>query len=63
MRVRVGENIYQLECSANSCELDNKQIELGDTLVIRVENKWAYISTGSGSGAKEQKFRIVTDDD
>jgi hypothetical protein len=63
LRVRVGENIYQLECSANSCELDKKQIELGDTLVIRVENKWAYLSSGSGSGAKEQKFRIVTDDD
>jgi hypothetical protein len=59
LRVRVGETIYQLEGSAKPCELDKKPVELGDTLAIRVEKKWAYLSSGSGSGAKEQKFRIL----
>jgi hypothetical protein len=59
LRVRVGEKFYQLECSDKPCELNKKPIELGDTLMIRVEKKWAYVSSGTQSGGKEQKFRIL----
>jgi hypothetical protein len=62
LRVQVGEETYQLKCSDNPCKLAKKPIELGDSFVIRVEEKWAYLSSGSASGVNEQKFRIVTDD-
>ncbi|MGA3373795.1 MAG: hypothetical protein ABSC48_18780 [Terracidiphilus sp.] len=64
-RVQAGAKIYQLECSAKPCEVEGKQIELGDTLAIRVEKKWAYVTSGPESGAKEQKLRILseTEDD
>jgi hypothetical protein len=61
LRVRAGENIYVLECSAKPCEVDNKPIELGDTLVIRAEKKSAYVSSGPESSGKEQKFRILSE--
>jgi len=61
LRVRAGENIYQLECSAKPCEIDKKPIELGDLLVVRAEKKWAYVSSGSASGGKGQKFRILSE--
>jgi hypothetical protein len=65
LRVQAGDKIYQLECSVKPCEVDKKEIELGDTLVIRAEKKWAYVSSGAESGGKEQKFRILseTEDD
>ena len=65
LRVQAGEKIYQLQCSAKLCEVDKKEIELGDTIVIRVEKKWAYVSLVTGSGGKEQKLRILgeMDDD
>jgi hypothetical protein len=65
LRVRAGENIYVLECSVKPCEVDKKQIELGDTLVVRAEKKWAYVSSYPDSGVKEQRFRILseTEDD
>ncbi|MFY9855056.1 MAG: hypothetical protein WAK26_14390 [Terracidiphilus sp.] len=59
LRVKAGGSIYQLECSRKPCEVDKKEIGLGDTLVIRAEKKWAYVSTGDGSGRKEQKLRIL----
>ncbi|MGA3370626.1 MAG: hypothetical protein ABSC48_02575 [Terracidiphilus sp.] len=62
LRVQVGEKTYQLECSDKPCELDKKPIELGDSFMVRVQGKWAYLSSGSGSGVPEQKFRIGTDD-
>jgi hypothetical protein len=61
LRVQSGKNIYQLECSAKPCEVDKKQIELGDALVIRAEKKWAYVSFGTDSGVKEQKLRILSE--
>jgi hypothetical protein len=65
LRIQAGEKIYQLECSVKPCEVDKNPIELGDTLVIRVEKKWAYLSSGPESAAKEQKLRILseTEDD
>jgi hypothetical protein len=59
LRIQSGKNIYQLECSAKPCEVDKKAIELGDTLVIRTEKKWAYVSFGTNSDGKEQKLRIL----
>lgn len=61
LRVRAGEKIYQLECSAKPCEVDKKEIGLGDTLVIRAEKKWAYVSLGANGGGKEQKLRILSE--
>jgi hypothetical protein len=65
LRVKADKTIYLLECSAKPCEVDKKKIALGDTLVIRAEKKWAYVSFGTGSGGKEQKLRILseTEDD
>jgi hypothetical protein len=65
LRIQSGQKIYQLECSTKPCEVDKNPIELGDTLVIRVEKKWAYLSSGPDSAAKEQKLRILseTEDD
>jgi len=53
--------MFQLECSRKPCEIDQKQIELGDTLTLRTEKKWAYVSFGQGSGTKEQKLRILSE--
>lgn len=61
LRVRAGESIYVLECSTKPCEADKKPIELGDTLRIRAEKKWAFISTEANSGGKEAKFRILNE--
>jgi hypothetical protein len=65
LRVKAGGSIYQLECSRKPCEVDKKEIGLGDTLVIRAEKKWAYVSSDAGSGGKELKLRILseTEDD
>ena len=59
LRVQAGDKIYQLECSVKPCEVDKKEIGLGDMIVFRAEKKWLYVSPGPGSGAKEQKFRIL----
>lgn len=56
LHVQAGKTSYSLECSVKPCEIDKKQIELGDTLMIRTEKHWAYVSFGAG---KEQKLRIV----
>ncbi|MGA3009718.1 MAG: hypothetical protein ABSD72_05595 [Terracidiphilus sp.] len=61
LRVKAGGSIYQLECSRKPCEVDKKEIGLGDTLVIRAEKKWAYVSWGAGSGGKEEKLRILSE--
>jgi len=65
LRVVSGGKIYQLECSTKPCEVDKKNLELGDTIVIRTEKKSAYLSSAAGNGAKEQKFKILgeTDDE
>lgn len=57
LRVRAGDTIYQLECSTKPCEIDKTPIGLGDTLVVRAEKKWAYVS--SASGGKELKLKIL----
>lgn len=59
LRVQAGRNIYLLECAAKACETGKKQIELGDTLAVRVEKKWAYVSSVPNSGEKEQRFKIL----
>ena len=61
LRLQAGNKIYQLECSGKPCEVDKKQIELGDTLTIRAEKKWAYVTLTLGTGAKEQKLRILSE--
>ena len=58
LHVQAGKDIYTLECSVKPCNIDKKQIELGDMLTIRTEKKWAYVSLGTGS---EQKLRILSD--
>jgi hypothetical protein len=58
LRIRAGNTIFSLECSAKPCEIDKKPIVLGDTLTVRAEKKWAYVSFGNGGG-KEQKLRIL----
>jgi hypothetical protein len=65
LRVRSGDKIYQLECGTKPCDVNKKEIELGDTILVRAEKKWAYLSFGNESGVKEQKFRILgeTDED
>ncbi|MGA2654137.1 MAG: hypothetical protein ABSF28_26750, partial [Terracidiphilus sp.] len=60
LRVRAGDTIYQLECSAKPCAIDKTPIGLGDTLVVRAEKKWAYVSSNNGGG-KEQKLRILSE--
>lgn len=60
LRVRAGNTIYQLECSTKPCEIDKTPIGLGDTLVVRAEKKWAYVSSVNGGG-KEQKLRILSE--
>lgn len=61
LRVKAGGNIYQLECSVKPCEADKTEIGLGDTVVIRAEKKWAYVSLGANGGGKEQKLRILSE--
>lgn len=59
LRVRAGNQIYQLECDARPCENDKTRFGLGDTILIRTEKKSAYVSSDTGTAAKEQKFRIL----
>ena len=61
LRVQAGKHIYLLECSGKPCEVDKKQIDLGDPLAIRAEKKWAYLSSASGSGGKEQRLKILSE--
>ena len=60
-----NDNGYTLECSTKLCEIDKKQIQFGDRLVIWTDKHWAYVTFGTGSTEKEQKFRILneTEDD
>jgi hypothetical protein len=60
LRVKAGDKVYMLECSRKPCEVDKKPIGLGDTIVIRAEKKWAYVSLGGGA---EQKFKILGETD
>jgi hypothetical protein len=61
LRVRAGESLYVLECPGKACEVDKKQIELGDTVLMRAEKKWAFVSSEGNSGGKEAKFRILNE--
>lgn len=63
LRIQAGDKTYQLECSEKPCELNHNEIDLGDMLVIRVENQWAYVSSGAGGKVKEEKFKILSDAD
>jgi hypothetical protein len=61
LRLLTDKTYYQLECSAKPCEFGKKEIGLGDTLLIRADKKWAYVTSDPSSGAKEQKFRILSE--
>ncbi|MFZ1918267.1 MAG: hypothetical protein WAU58_11885 [Terriglobales bacterium] len=60
LRIQTAGKIYQLECSSKPCMVANKEIELGDTLVLRADKKHAYVSAGpQGSGA-EQEYKVLS---
>jgi hypothetical protein len=63
LRVQAGGKLYQLECSRDAFEMDKKKVDLGDTLTLRFEKKWAYVSSGQSGGEKEQKLRILSETD
>jgi hypothetical protein len=63
LRLQAGNKSYSLECSDGPCAVDEKKIELGDTLTIRVNKKWAYVTFASDGGAKEEKFKILNEKD
>lgn len=63
LRIQTGGKIYQLECSSKPCALANKEIALGDTLSLRVDKKYAYLSADpQGSGAV-QVLKILNETD
>lgn len=61
VHVQLGDKSYQLVCSRRPCEVDKEKIGLGDTLNIRIEKKWAYVSSATQSGGKEEKLRIISE--
>jgi len=58
LRIQTAGKIYQLECSRKPCMLENKEIELGDALALRVDKKHAYLSTDTRRSGAEQKLKI-----
>jgi hypothetical protein len=59
LRIQTGSRIYQLECSSRPCALADKEIALGDTLTLRVDKKWAYLSSDAPNPKEEQKYKIL----
>ena len=61
LSIQNGKTISTYDCYAKSCEVQGKQIELGDALNIRTDKKWAYATSTTGSGEKELRLRIVNE--
>lgn len=58
LRVQTASHIYDLACSGRTCALNGTPIQTGDALTVRVEKKWAYVSSAGGS--REQRFAILS---
>ncbi|MGA2347802.1 MAG: hypothetical protein ABSF93_17455 [Candidatus Sulfotelmatobacter sp.] len=59
LRIQTAGKIYQLECSTKPCALEDKEIALGDTLTVRIDQKHAYLSSAPGSSGAEEKLKIL----
>ena len=60
LRIQTAGDIYQLECSGKACKLANKEIELGDTLTLRIDKKHAYLNSDPSSPGAEQEFKLLS---
>lgn len=59
LRVQTSGHVYDLACASKTCTLKRRQVQLGDSLTIRIEKKKAVLFwPGPGSGG-EQKFAIL----
>jgi hypothetical protein len=58
LRVQTADKVYDLACSGRACRFDGQSIQTGDPLVLRVEKKWAYVSSASNS--REERFAILS---
>jgi hypothetical protein len=60
LRIQTAGKTYQLECSSKPCALADKQITLGDTVTVRIDQKHAYLLSAAGSSGAEEKLKILS---
>ncbi len=58
LRVQTASHIYDLACGGRACWLSGRPVQTGDPLALRIEKKWAYLS--SGGIFHEQRFAILS---
>lgn len=46
LRLQTDTHTYEVECMNRPCMLGNKQINLGDSVTFRTDNKWCYMAPG-----------------
>lgn len=60
LRIETAGKVYQLECSSKPCMLANKEIALGDALLLRADKKHAYLTSDPRGSGAEQQFKILS---
>jgi hypothetical protein len=60
--LQTDNSIYKIQCEAMSCA--RHPLDLGDPVIARIENKWAYLSPAPASGqtgkVKESRWKILS---
>jgi hypothetical protein len=59
LRVQTASHVYDLACTSKSCSLNDRQIQLGDLLAIRLKKKVAYLSWLTPGKSSEGKFQVL----
>jgi hypothetical protein len=57
LRVQTASRVYDLACPARICSFGGNPIQTGDPLALRIEKKWAYVSSAGTS--HEHRFAIL----
>ena len=56
LRVQTTDHVYDVTCNTGTCKLNGKYIQIGDSLVLRIEKRRAYISS---SGKPPERCFII----
>lgn len=58
LRLETASKIYDLACLPRACRVNGNVINQGDLFTVRLQKKWAYVSTSANS--RDQRFAIIS---